>query len=147
MPRKKIEIDLAQVEACAARGLSMEKIALAMGISLRTLTNRKTENALVAEAIKRGRAQGEREISDILFEAAKSGQAWAVCFYLKCRCGWRETQQIDLSSTDGSMTPTPPMAPIVNIDFAAMPQEQINEIGLSLMQAGPESGKQAQDKA
>ena len=55
MPRKKIEIDLAQVEACAARGLSMEKIALAMGISPRTLTNRKTENALVAEAIKRGR--------------------------------------------------------------------------------------------
>lgn len=124
MARQKIEIDLAQVEACAARGLSMEKIALVLGISPRTLQNRKTENAQVAEAIKRGRAQGEREISDVLFEAAKAGQAWAVCFYLKARCGWRETQQIDLSSSDGSMSPTPAPA----IDFSGKSQAELLEL-------------------
>lgn len=105
MPRAKLDIDLAKVEELASRGLSMEKIAYCLGVSPRTLERRKQDMAEVAEAIKKGQSKGERAVADKLYEAAMDGKAWAICFFLKCRGGWKETQSIDVTSSDGSMSP------------------------------------------
>ena len=50
--KPKIIPDLGQVEALAANGLTQEQIALALGISEKTLYNRKREFTEFADAIK-----------------------------------------------------------------------------------------------
>jgi hypothetical protein len=43
-----------------------------------------------ADAIKRGSAEGEVVATSKLFEKVKAHAPWAVCFFLKNCCGWRE---------------------------------------------------------
>jgi len=38
--------------------------------------------------------------------AIKSGEAWAVCFFLKCKAGWRETQALSRQILDENGNPT-----------------------------------------
>lgn len=99
--KPKIEIDIQKVKALAQRGLSQEKIALALGVSERTLRNRKKESTEFAEAIKKGQSEGEAMIVDKLFEAANRGEAWAICFFLKCRCGWNEKSYLEVTGKNG----------------------------------------------
>lgn len=94
--KPKIEIDLAQVEAAASRGLTNEQIALALGISHQTLYTRKKENLDFLDAIKRGRAKGVLEISNKLYELAKASNLGAICFFLKCKGEFREKIDMDI---------------------------------------------------
>jgi hypothetical protein len=41
--------------------------------------------------MKDGQAEGEAVVTGTLFDRAKKGEAWAVCFYLKARCGCRDS--------------------------------------------------------
>jgi DNA-binding XRE family transcriptional regulator len=66
------EVDLVQVEAHAARGMTQEQIAAALGISDFTLYARKRESSEFSEAIKRGQAKGIGIITNELFESARS---------------------------------------------------------------------------
>lgn len=95
--KPKIEIDLAQVEAAASRGLTNEQIALALGISHQTLYTRKKENLDFLEAIKKGRAKGVLEISNKLYELAKASNLGAICFFLKCKGEFREKMDVDIT--------------------------------------------------
>lgn len=92
----KIQIDLKKVEGLAARGLSRENIAKALGISEDTLSRRRKENHGIDEAIAKGRALGEATIADALFEKAKKGNTVAMIFFLKARCGWKETDKQEI---------------------------------------------------
>jgi hypothetical protein len=83
-----------KVEALAQRGLTEEEIAQCLGIATSTLYEKKHEYVEFSEAIKRGKAKGIEQIANKLFEKAKTGQGWAVCFYLKTRGGWNERQEI-----------------------------------------------------
>jgi hypothetical protein len=38
--------------------------------------------------------------------AIKRGEAWAVCFFLKCKAGWRETQALAHQMLDENGNPT-----------------------------------------
>lgn len=105
MARPKVDIDLVKVEELAARGLTLEKIAYCLDIDPATLYRRKKVLPVLQDAIKRGQAQGERFATDKLFDALADGKPWAICFFLKCKGGWRETQKLDLTSSDGSMSP------------------------------------------
>lgn len=93
---RKIEIDLAKVESLAAQGLTEEQIADALGISPRTLTNRKRDSADFADSIKRGKAKGIAVVTSKLMEQVKSGNVTAMIFFLKTRGGWSERQDADL---------------------------------------------------
>lgn len=101
--KPKIEIDLAKVEALAANGLTQQQIADSLGISERTLYKNKKENAEIAEAIKRGRNKGIAYVTNALMSKIKSGNVTAMIFYLKTQAGWKESQNIDHTSSDGSM--------------------------------------------
>ncbi len=98
--KPKIEIDLAKVEAFAARGLTQEQIADALGISPRTLQSRKAESAEFADAIKRGQSRGIAQVANALFEKVKGGDTTAMIFFLKARAGWKEAQRIELEDSE-----------------------------------------------
>lgn len=93
---RKIEIDLAKVESLAAQGLTEEQIADALGISPRTLTNRKRDSADFADSIKRGKAKGIAIVTSKLMEQVKGGNVTAMIFFLKTRGGWSERHDADL---------------------------------------------------
>lgn len=97
MAQPKITIDLKRAEALAARGLTLEQIAVSLGIGVRTLSRHKRQEADLAEAIKRGREKGIATVANKLFESAMDGNTAAMIFFLKARGGWSE--KIDISST------------------------------------------------
>ena len=81
------ETDLAEVERLAGLGLTQEEIALSLGIAVRTLHGRKAENADFAGAIKKGKAQANGLVSNVLFNLCKSGNVTAIIWYEKTRRG------------------------------------------------------------
>ena len=121
--KPKIEIDLKLVEQYGAQGMSQEQIARALGISPRTLYNRKKESAEFAEAFKKGQAMGEAVVTNKLMQLIKAGHFPAIAFYLKCKAGWKETNAFEMTSPDGSMTPKG-----INVDFSGMTPEELTEI-------------------
>ena len=96
--KPRIDIDLGKVESLASRGLTREQIANALGISERTLYTRQSESAEFADAIKRGYAKGVASVSNKLYESAMRGEAWAVCFFLKTKGGFKETQKVEMTA-------------------------------------------------
>ena len=88
----RIPIDLEKVEQAARICSSEEDIAL---------RRRKQENEQFAQAIKRGRAKANLFVGSKLMEKIASGDTASIIFYLKARCGWKETQRLE-----GEMTTT-----------------------------------------
>lgn len=93
--KQKMEIDLAQAEELAAHGLTLEQIAVALGISTRTLYNRRRDFADFADAIKKGKARGVADVASKLYDLAMAGNVTAIIFYLKTRAGWSERQIVE----------------------------------------------------
>src|SRR5262245_26852560 len=95
--RPKIEIDISRVEELAAQGLSQAEICLVIGISEDTLTRRKQDNAVVAEAIKSGKAKAASEIANRLYQMAKQGDLGAIVWWEKTRRGLSDKVQQEQS--------------------------------------------------
>ena len=95
MGRKKIEIDLFEVERLAGLGLSEEQIGLALGVSQSTITRRKLDTDDFGDAIKKGRAAGVQHVVNRLREAIDAGNITATLFFLKCRAGWTEQAALE----------------------------------------------------
>jgi len=94
MGRKKIEIDIEQIEALAGRGLTIGEICDCLGVSWDTLSRRRKESADFEDAIKRGKAKAHAVVANALYDAAKSGQSWAIIWYEKTRCGLSEHTEV-----------------------------------------------------
>lgn len=94
-----------EVETLAAV-LSTDDIADYFGVGRTTFYALMDRNPDISERYKRGRAKAKASISGGLIKKARAGDTTSQIFYLKTQCGWRETQHIDHSSTDGSMKPT-----------------------------------------
>lgn len=101
---------VATVKALATFGVPQEDICVFIGISLPTL--HKHYRAELDESA----AKGKVAVTKFLFHAASGkalddGAGYSDClraamFYAKTRMGWRETQDLNHTSEDGSMTPT-----------------------------------------
>ena len=81
--RKKINIDLEQVENLAARGLGTTQIARALGVSWNTIDRNRKRSVDFEDAIKRGKARGLAQVTNSLFTSATDGNVTAQIFYLK----------------------------------------------------------------
>ena len=94
--RPKLEPDLEHVKQLAARGLSRDQIAAALGISRDTVFRRLKDSATFATLIKEGEALGLKAVSNALFEAALNGNVTAMIFFLKCRASeqWNDKQAV-----------------------------------------------------
>ncbi|OKQ02289.1 LuxR family transcriptional regulator [Haemophilus influenzae] len=104
--KPKIEIDLSMVESLAAQGLTNQQIADSLGISERTLQNRKKDNAEFAEAIKKGKAKGIAVVTNALMKKIKSGNVTAMICFLKTQGGWKENNQLEIEMKKEKKLPT-----------------------------------------
>lgn len=85
-----------KAESLAAQGLTMEQIALVLGMGESTLYAKKAEYLEFLEAIKEGQAKGVAVITNKLFESGKGGNLGAQIFYLKNRAGWKDKSELDI---------------------------------------------------
>ena len=99
------EKQIDEVETLAAV-LSTNDIADYFGIGRTTFYALMQRNAYISERYKKGRAKAKGAIAGNLIQKARAGELGAQIFYLKTQCGWKETQSLEHSSPDGSMTPT-----------------------------------------
>jgi hypothetical protein len=78
--------------------LTQEQIADFLEISDDTLRRRMRDDPRVLRAYKRGRANAVGTAGQRLLELVNKGNLGAICFYLKCQAGWRETdpKQVDV---------------------------------------------------
>ena len=88
---------LQAAEDAAARGLSDTQVAEVLGISRATLSRRKRDDEAFEAAIKKGKARGIQEVSNMLFETALQGSVPAMIFYLKARAGWTDKHKEPIS--------------------------------------------------
>lgn len=91
----RILLDLKKVEEYAQICDNEEEIALALGISYTTLQRRKKDYEDFGDAIKRGKAKANVFVGGKLMQKIKEGDTASTIFYLKTRCGWKETQKIE----------------------------------------------------
>jgi hypothetical protein len=75
-------------------------IAQVLGIDEKTLRKHYREELDLAGA------KATAAIGGTLFNKAKGGDTAAMIFWMKTRAGWSETNRLDHTSTDGTMTPT-----------------------------------------
>lgn len=101
MGRKKIEIDLAEVEKLAAIGLNEQQVADSLGISVTTLEDRKQNTLDFHDALKRGKAKGVAQVANNLFKQSKEGNVSAGIFFMKNRAGWTDKIANEHTGKDG----------------------------------------------
>ena len=89
------------VQLHATIGTRQDDIANILGIDPKTLRLHYREELDLAAA------KANAAIGGALFNKAKGGDTAAMIFWMKTRAGWREKQEIDHTSSDGSMTPRP----------------------------------------
>ena len=105
-PRKTLDQkQVAEIETLAAV-LSIEQIADYLGMSKVTFYEIMDRQPEVSERYKRGKAKAIGSVAQGLLQKARSGDTTSAIFYLKTQAGWRETNQVDLTSSDGSAGPT-----------------------------------------
>jgi len=81
--RKRIELDLEQIENLGSRGLGTTQIARALGVSWSTISRNRKRSADFDDALKRGKAKGLAQVTNSLFTSATDGNVTAQIFYLK----------------------------------------------------------------
>lgn len=101
MGRKRIEIDLAAVEAAAADGLNEAEVAARLGISVNTLGRRKRDLEGFGDAIKRGKAKADAEVSNALFELVRQRHLGAIVWWEKTRKGYSERFSQEVTGRNG----------------------------------------------
>ena len=102
MPRHPHEPTQAQrqlVQLHATIGTQQHVIADILGIDAKTL------RLHYRSELDHAMAQANATIGGALFNKAKGGDTAAQIFWMKTRAGWRERQEIDHTSSDGSMSP------------------------------------------
>ena len=96
--RNPIVFDYNKVERLAGLGLSQAKIAIALGCSDRTISNRLNDDTEFANAYARGRASREVIVADKLAENCDNGDTSAIKFYLQAVAGWKERQDVTMQA-------------------------------------------------
>lgn len=93
-------------EALAQYGVPWEQIAARIGIS-RDLLYRS-----YGEDMKKAESAANNNVAKTLYQQAVGNEekgiapnVTALIFWCKTRMGWRETQKMDVTSSDGSMSP------------------------------------------
>jgi Tfp pilus assembly pilus retraction ATPase PilT len=105
-PKVLTDEQVIQVESLGAV-LSIEQIADYFGIGKTTFYEIMQRQPEVSERYKKGKAKAIGSIAQGLLQQARDGNTTAAMFYLKTQAGWKETQHLDHTSSDGSMTQKP----------------------------------------
>jgi len=82
-----------------ALGTTTVDIAKLLGIGVKTLKKH------YKEELNFGKAKANASVAGKLYDKAMHGDTAALIFWLKTQAGWREKQDVNFSSEDGSMNP------------------------------------------
>ncbi len=114
-PHKPTDATRQTVQLHATVGTPQEVIADVLGIDSKTLRK------WYREELDQSLAKANAQIGGSLFNKAKGGDTAAMIFWMKTRAGWREKQDIDHTSSDGSMTPK-------GLDLSSLPADALEAI-------------------
>lgn len=95
-----------KVEKLAESGLNCDQIANYFGIGETTFHDLKKKNEIISEAYKKGRSAGIEKATGLLWSKMLEGDTTSIIFYLKTQARWSEKNNINVTSDDGSMSPT-----------------------------------------
>ena len=107
------EKDRSTVQTMAAYGIPQPDIAAVVGCDSKTLRKH------FRQELDTAATQANARVAASLFKKATgdgSSSVAAAIFWLKARADWREKQEVDHKSSDGSMTPKPTTIRIVAAD-------------------------------
>lgn len=88
-----------QVQSMSQYGVPQAQIAEILGLSVPTLRN------LYGTELGNGMTLSNLAVGKKLFERCMAGDVPALIFWAKTRMGWKETQKVDVTNSDGSMSP------------------------------------------
>jgi hypothetical protein len=75
--------------------LTMDQIAHYFGINPNTMLEIRKKQSEIDRAYKAGLSNVINDIANNLITKAKKGDTAAICFFLKTRAGWRETNRVE----------------------------------------------------
>jgi hypothetical protein len=118
-PRFEITPEVCEkVENLASQGLTVDQIALVLGVSHWTIYERQNEFPEFSDAIKRGRGKGIANVTNALYQKATVDKDnTAIIFYLKNRAGWVDKQEIQSTVEQRHV-----------IDLTRIPDDQLESI-------------------
>ena len=120
-----------QVENLAAQGLTVDQIALVLGIHKATLFDKQNEYSDFSDAIKRGRGKGIANVTNALYEKATVDKDnTAMIFYLKNRAGWVDEQEVQSTVEQRHV-----------IDLTGIPNEQLQQLEQVFEQSNPRTSE------
>ena len=120
-----------QVENLAAQGLTVDQIALVLGVSHWTIYERQNEYSEFSDAIKRGRGKGIANVTNALYEKATVDKDnTAMIFYLKNRAGWVDKQEVQSTVEQRHV-----------IDLTGIPNEQLQQLEQVFEQSNPRTSE------
>ncbi len=94
---KATEARLVAIYDAAKAGLKGDTLALAAGMLPIEFNRLKQMDPLAEMAYLKGKADGEREMAEVLLKAAREGDAKAALDVLKHAHGWQAAQQVNVS--------------------------------------------------
>ena len=132
--RPKFEITeeiLKKTETLMAKGLTKEKCAGMLGVSVSTFMLYQAENSEFSEAIKRGQSIGIDQVTNALYEKATVDKDnTAIIFYLKNRAGWVDKQEVQSTVEQRHV-----------IDLTGIPNEQLQQLEQVFEQSNPRTSE------
>jgi len=119
-----------QVENLAAQGLTVDQIALVLGVH-KAIYERQNEYSDFSDAIKRGRGKGIANVTNALYEKATVDKDnTAMIFYLKNRAGWVDKQEVQSTVEQRHV-----------IDLTGIPNEQLQQLEQVFEQSNPRTSE------
>lgn len=110
------------VKAMAQWGVPQESICAVLRDAGFESVNVNTLARLYRQELDEGYETGKSKLFETAFKLAVTGNVSMLTFLLKTRCGLRETNRVEVSSPDGTMSPKPAF------DFGGMTPEEITNI-------------------
>lgn len=90
------ERQIKQIATMSGLGMSVEQMALILGVSKATFDRRKNDQEGVSEAVEKGRASASLLLRQTAYDMATSGKHPVMTiFLLKVREGWKEPRDVD----------------------------------------------------
>lgn len=130
------EADRNTVRSMAACGMSQEAIARCLGTEG---IDPKTLRAHFRNELDTAMDKANARIGQVAFQKATEGEAWAVCFWLKSRAGWKETQVTEHTGRDGGPIELTRVREELAAVAASLPPELRAQLAAKMLESdGPE---------
>lgn len=119
-PRKRYDPRAsAMVQALAQYGVPYDQIRAVLASSGFEPIGETKFAELYREELDKGKALGDSKLMETAFKVAVEGKNVAMlCFLLKTRMGMRETNRLEMTSPDGSLSPLDVQVNFIGVDNA-----------------------------